>query len=160
MAWLILIVIVLVGLPLLPEILHVIIRLVSWAITGSLRDPLADADPSDAKTTDLPQCGRCGHILTEARANRCPGCGVLFLDGGVVAGAVRQQLVDNHRSIWRRPAMLLMLAACVGTLVAAMMWEATRPSPRESIFTPESVEITTSAPTTSNPRWKIKIWRE
>ena len=158
MVVLILIVIVLVALPLLPEIMHVITWFGSWMITGSERDPLADPDPSDATATNQPQCGRCGHCLTKARANCCPGCGVLFIDGGIVAGAVRKQLVYNDRSVWRRPAMLLMLVAFVGSLVVAAARIVSPGQPeRKSIFTPESVEITTSSPTTSKPNWRVKF---
>jgi hypothetical protein len=33
---------------------------------------------------DLPRCGNCGYNLTGAPSNRCPECGMLFIDAGVI----------------------------------------------------------------------------
>lgn len=34
----------------------------------------------------LPRCGHCGYNLTGATANRCPECGHLFIEAGVITG--------------------------------------------------------------------------
>ncbi len=34
--------------------------------------------------TILPRCGNCGYNLTGAPSNRCPECGMLFIEAGVI----------------------------------------------------------------------------
>lgn len=55
-----------------------------------------------------PRCGHCGYNLTGAPGNRCPECGKLFIDAGVV---VRN---DLRRVRWRLVLPLMALALLVG----------------------------------------------
>ena len=53
-----------------------------------------------------PRCGNCRYNLTGATANRCPECGRLFIDAGVIA----------HGNAWSRPRLwigIIILATIV-----------------------------------------------
>ena len=51
-----------------------------------------------------PHCGHCGYNLTGATSNRCPECGKLFIEAGVVIG---------HRGPMRRRTGLVITAVIV-----------------------------------------------
>ncbi|MCC6358212.1 MAG: hypothetical protein IT450_05680 [Phycisphaerales bacterium] len=57
-----------------------------------------------------PRCGHCGYNLTGAPGNRCPECGKLFIEAGVV---VRD---DLRRGRWRFVLPLIAFALLVGTI--------------------------------------------
>lgn len=54
-----------------------------------------------------PRCGNCGYNLTGAPGNRCPECGKLFIEAGVV---VRR---EPRRSPWRLLFLILAFAALI-----------------------------------------------
>lgn len=56
----------------------------------------------------IPRCGRCGYNLTGSTGNRCPECGGLFIESGVV--------VRSRSAVAARRAVLVSLGAF--TLVA------------------------------------------
>ncbi|GMU82570.1 MAG: hypothetical protein AMXMBFR47_24410 [Planctomycetota bacterium] len=55
-----------------------------------------------------PRCGHCGYNLTGAPGNRCPECGWLFIDAGVIVRS------DRRRSPWRSVVVRLALVVLVG----------------------------------------------
>jgi hypothetical protein len=59
-----------------------------------------------------PRCGNCGYNLTGAPSNRCPECGKLFVDAGVV----------THPAPPQRPvAMVPILIALLGGFTALLV---------------------------------------
>ena len=72
--------------------------------------------------TTLPRCGNCGYNLTGAPSNRCPECGELFIEAGVITRQPRQ--VPSRRMIW--VLMLILVGFTVlGVLgMMAMGWRA------------------------------------
>lgn len=54
-----------------------------------------------------PACGHCGYNLTGAPGNRCPECGRLFIEAGVLAA----------RTTGSRPRRTIGILACVTALV-------------------------------------------
>lgn len=55
-----------------------------------------------SSTSEHPRCGNCGYNLTGSTSNRCPECGLLFIEAGVV---VRRG--GRRRSIGRRVLLAL-----------------------------------------------------
>lgn len=43
--------------------------------------------PRKRRATNEPCCGHCGYNLTGAPSNRCPECGRLFIEAGVIVGS-------------------------------------------------------------------------
>ncbi len=39
------------------------------------------------RTGAEPRCGHCGYNLTASETNRCPECGQLFIEAGIVKGS-------------------------------------------------------------------------
>jgi hypothetical protein len=76
--------------------------------------------------TNLPRCGNCGYNLTGAPSNRCPECGDLFIEAGVVVKQPRP--VASRRVMW---GLMLVLAgfavlAVLGTIAMNQHASATR----------------------------------
>jgi hypothetical protein len=59
----------------------------------------------------FPRCGQCGYNLTNATSNRCPECGLLFIEAGVI--------VPNR--VKERSAMRVWLIALVIMLLGPAM---------------------------------------
>jgi hypothetical protein len=68
-----------------------------------------------------PACGHCGYDLTSSTSNRCPECGLLFIEAGVQVGT------SQGRSRARTTAGIVVLVIgllfmpCLGTFFAARM---------------------------------------
>lgn len=60
-----------------------------------------------------PRCGSCGYNLTGSASNRCPECGVLFIEAGIVMQAVRTSRVR----LWVGVGLLVGVVPlfCLGT---------------------------------------------
>lgn len=60
-----------------------------------------------------PQCGSCGYNLTGSASNRCPECGVLFIEAGVVMQVARSSRVR----LWVGVGLLVGVVPlfCLGT---------------------------------------------
>ncbi len=43
------------------------------------------------RSTTGPRCGNCRYNLTGSQTNRCPECGMLFVDAGVLVGGARKR---------------------------------------------------------------------
>ncbi|MBU0637580.1 MAG: hypothetical protein KKB50_01845 [Planctomycetes bacterium] len=50
---------------------------------------LASAAVRKRAEADAPRCGNCGYNLTGAPSNRCPECGKLFVEAGVITTPLR-----------------------------------------------------------------------
>lgn len=69
------------------------------------------ADPA------APRCGRCGYDLTGAAANRCPECGALFIEAGVISPRARGR--SGRITVILLCAGMLIVAGGLSTLFAA-----------------------------------------
>lgn len=72
--------------------------------------------------TAVPRCGSCGYNLTGAPSNRCPECGKLFIEAGVIT---RQPTLSPSRGVIRVLVLILVgftVLAVLGTM--AMGWRA------------------------------------
>ena len=80
--------------------------------------------------TNLPRCGNCGYNLTGAPSNRCPECGRLFIEAGVVVKQPRP--VASRRVIW---GLMLVLVgfAVLGVLGTIAMNQRTRAARAQAI---------------------------
>lgn len=65
-----------------------------------------------------PRCGNCGYNLTGAPGNRCPECGKLFIEAGVIVRS------DIRRSRWR--VLLPLIGLLIGFTVVAMAFSMIR----------------------------------
>ena len=77
---------------------------------------------SRQRTTDEPQCGQCGYNLTDSQANRCPECGSLFVDVGIVKGP--RMRPGARGRFWVGLGLLILaglilFSCCIGTLLLA-----------------------------------------
>lgn len=70
----------------------------------------------------LPRCGNCGYNLTGSPSNRCPECGMLFIDAGVIT---REPTPPPSRHMIRVVLLLLVGFTMLGVLgMVAMGWRA------------------------------------
>lgn len=70
-----------------------------------------------------PTCGQCGYNLTGSESNRCPECGMLFIDAGVIKG----RTVGTRRRLWTGITLILVPAVLlVGTGISVSMMAASR----------------------------------
>jgi len=72
--------------------------------------------------TNLPRCGNCGYNLTGAPSNRCPECGELFIEAGVITRPPRP--APSRRVIWGLVLVLVGFAALGVLGMLAMSWRA------------------------------------
>jgi flagellar basal body-associated protein FliL len=56
-----------------------------------------------------PRCGRCGYNLTGNTGNRCPECGAMFVEAGVVIRAGQQ--AGNRRTVYLTSIIVVLLLA-------------------------------------------------
>ena len=70
----------------------------------------------------LPRCGNCGYNLTGAPSNRCPECGQLFIEAGVITRPPRP--VPSRRTIWGLMLGLVGFASLGVLGMLAMSWRA------------------------------------
>jgi hypothetical protein len=59
---------------------------------------------NSSRASSGPRCGNCGYNLTAATSNRCPECGLLFIEAGVIV---------PHRRGRRRVAVYVLLGAAL-----------------------------------------------
>lgn len=65
----------------------------------------------------VPRCGNCGYNLTGAPSNRCPECGKLFVEAGVITGPPASA---QSRTMLR--VLLIALAAFTALAVLGTVW--------------------------------------
>src|SRR5262245_20399657 len=65
-----------------------------------------------------PRCGNCSYDLTGSTSNRCPECGKLFIEAGVVVAL-------GSASARRRRVLLIGTAAAIGAILLALVGVAT-----------------------------------
>ena len=63
-----------------------------------------------------PRCGRCGYNLTGSQSDRCPECGLRFIEAGVVKGSPA-----SRARLWIGLALLMLLPLFDGLSVATYM---------------------------------------
>ena len=65
-----------------------------------------------------PRCGHCDYILTGLESNRCPECGLLFIEAGVIKGT----RTSSRSRYWIGLALILMapLFVVIGVSTAYM----------------------------------------
>lgn len=74
----------------------------------------------------VPRCGNCGYNLTGAPSNRCPECGMLFIEAGVIT---RQPRPSPSRGVIRVVMLILVgftVLAVLGTIAMGMQARAAR----------------------------------
>ncbi|HEY3246123.1 MAG TPA: hypothetical protein VGM03_22495 [Phycisphaerae bacterium] len=58
-------------------------------------------------TASFPRCGHCGYNLTAAQSNRCPECGLLFIEAGVIVpDRVRER---SKLKVWMIALFIMLL---------------------------------------------------
>jgi len=77
--------------------LMVILGVVACVAVGVVVISMIIASRRQAETA-LPRCGNCGYNLTGAPSNRCPECGKLFIEAGVITRQPRR--VASRRVTW------------------------------------------------------------
>lgn len=78
-----------------------VLLLIGVALVGGLIVLAAGRARPGRRASDVPQCGSCGYNLTGAPGNRCPECGALFIEAGVI-------FFDPQRGARLRRRLLLM----------------------------------------------------
>jgi flagellar basal body-associated protein FliL len=73
-----------------------------------------------------PRCGSCGYNLTGAPSNRCPECGKLFIEAGVITNPPTPS--GSRRTLWVAIVLLLGLTVfgMLGSLMMSMRVRAER----------------------------------
>ncbi len=66
-----------------------------------------------------PQCGHCGYDLIGAESNRCPECGLLFIEAGVT---FERDAGGGMRRIRRAVILSLVLVLGLGVAMSSMMY--------------------------------------
>ena len=69
--------------------------------------------------TTMPRCGNCGYNLTGAPSNRCPECGQLFIEAGVIT---RQPTPSPPRHAARVTLLILVGLTATAVLGTVAMW--------------------------------------
>lgn len=77
-----------------------------------------------------PQCGHCGYDLIGAESNRCPECGLLFIEAGVTFG---RDAAGGRRRISRAIVLVLFLVLGIGAAMSSMMYYRARAARERAI---------------------------
>lgn len=65
-----------------------------------------------------PLCGNCDYNLTGLESNRCPECGLLFIEGEFIKGS----RTSSHTRFWIGLVLVLMASLFGGMVVAPHGW--------------------------------------
>ena len=68
-----------------------------------------------------PTCGRCGYNLTGSVSNRCPECGALFIEAGVILGTP-----SPRRAPWVLVSLVVLSMLFVGGIGLSVSHTAAR----------------------------------
>ena len=66
-----------------------------------------------------PTCGQCGYNLTGSESNRCPECGTLFIEAGVILGNP-----SPKRARWVLVSLVVLLILFVGGIGLSVSYRA------------------------------------
>lgn len=77
------------------------------------------------KPSPGPHCGQCGYNLTGATENRCPECGRLFFEAGIVIGGIGPTPGGRRLSV-----PIVLLVVLVSVLMLAVYRITAVPAPR------------------------------
>jgi hypothetical protein len=96
-----------------------------------------------------PHCGNCGYNLTGSTSNRCPECGELFIDAGVI----KQEPPRSRRTVTiaLTTALLVLLAMLLVGYYAARLTFAPAPVIRKPIPAPVATTQPANQPEEQSP---------
>lgn len=157
---LIFVAILLVGLPLLPDIVFLLIELVRWIFGRPVRDD--DSDETRVDVTTPPRCPSCMGAASDPEAKYCPRC------GATLTSVAREAEPSRAKAIRRR----LSIVGIVVTMIAAGLFTAFKLSGAEQKLSryidphhPPTVSFgTSSAPAPADDdkkiKWEIRLQRK
>ena len=98
-----------------------------------------------------PQCGNCGYNLTGSPSNRCPECGQLFIEAGIITEKqATAPLPQVSRTTWLVFAILIGLAF-LGTIMFVWRIGAVRTLPIAPRQAAPPAKVTTQQSNTTVP---------
>ncbi len=123
-------------------------------VVGAIVIVVIVASRRRAETT-LPRCGNCGYNLTGAPSNRCPECGKLFIEAGIITKPPRP--APSRRVIWSLMLVLVGFAA-LGMLGMFAMSQRARAARTQAIAAQQAAfqarmlaQVTSQQATTTAP---------